>query len=446
MGKYEKNMKLKDLKKHTIVCIGLGAEIAGLIDYLYAKKLNKKIVVLDNKNKTDLLSRYPKFKKYKNIVFQKDTRSFNELKKFSLIFKSPGAHIDLALRKKLSHEGSLIISPMQLFLELSPSKNIIGVTGTKGKGTTSALIAEILKKAKKKVWLGGNIGIAPFDFIKKIKKSDWLVLELSSFQLEDMNAQLPISVLTNFSPEHLKPADPNNPNHHPSLKHYWQAKLQIVKTKNKNHLFIVNEKLKDDIKKENLQAKIIYFKTSNLATRLPGEHNKENIAAAVTVAKSLKIKDKIIAKAVKNFKGLEHRLEKVTIKKGVEYYNDSFSTIPESTITAIKAFNKPIILLAGGADKGSDFSGLAKIVKQKVKALILFKGLATPRLKREIIKSGFNPKNIFEVDNMKKAVTQSQRQAKSGDIVLMSPAAASFGIFKNYKDRGKQFKQSVLLL
>lgn len=437
-------MNIKELYKHSIACVGLGTEHAAMIDYLYSRGFKGEITILETKSRDELLQRFPKLKKYTKLHWAKDTRSFSKLKEFSLLFKSPGAYFEAKLRKQLHRANVLILSPMQLFVELCPSNNIIGVTGTKGKGTTSSLIAHILKQAKKRVWLGGNIGLAPFVFIAKIKKTDWVVLELSSFQLEDMNAALKIAVFTNFTPEHLKPADPNNPNHHPNLAHYWNSKLQIARAQNKNHVLIVNEKLRKQIKKEKLTGRSIYFTASSLASTLPGEHNKENIAAAVLVAEQIKISKKIIAKAIKNFKGLEYRIEKVASYKGVEYYNDSFSTIPEAAEIAIKAFTQPIILLAGGADKGSDFTRLAKLIVKRVKFLVLLKGKATPRLKKNVLAAGFSSKNIAEVTSMKKAVAISQRQAQSGDVIILSPACASFGLFKNYKDRGKQFKQAVL--
>jgi UDP-N-acetylmuramoylalanine--D-glutamate ligase len=248
----------------------------------------------------------------------------------------------------------------------------------------------MLIKAKKRAWLGGNIGVAPFSFVKKIKKTDWIVLELSSFQLEDTKSSPMISVLTNFSPEHLKPADPHNPNHHPSLSHYWNSKLNIARHQAKDHVFIINSKLKTKIQKEKLRGKIVYFGKSNLSSKLPGEHNKENIAAATEVARIVGISEQSIAHTVKNFKGLPYRLERLGENNNIEYYNDSFSTVPDSTITAINSFSKPIVLLAGGADKDSNFSALAKLIKKRISYLVLFKGPGTNRLLKSLEKINYN--------------------------------------------------------
>ncbi len=434
-------MNLAQLQKHSIACIGFGTENYYLLEYLFNSGYKKSVAIFETASVSELKKRYPQCRFWKNIILIKDTRSIEAFKNYSLLIKSPGAYFPKSFRNKIA---KTIISPIQLFFDLSPSKNIIGVTGTKGKGTTSSLIYEILIKANKRAWLGGNIGVAPFSFIKKIKKNDWIVLELSSFQLEDTNSSPMISVLTNFSPEHLKPADPHNPNHHPSLSHYWNSKLKIGRHQTKNHIFIVNSKLKTKIKKEKLNGKIIYFEKSNLNSKLPGEHNKENIAAAAELARQIGIPQKSIVTTVKNFKGLPYRLERLGEKNGIEYYNDSFSTVPDSTITAINSFSKPIILLAGGADKDSNFRTLAKLIKKRVSYLVLFKGLGTNRLLKALQKINFGTKNTVIVNSMKDAVNSARKKAFAGSIILLSPACASFGVFKNYKDRGNQFKQEFL--
>jgi UDP-N-acetylmuramoylalanine--D-glutamate ligase len=253
-----------------------------------------------------------------------------------------------------------------------------------------------------------------------------------------------ISVLTNFGPEHLKPADPHNPNHHPSLSHYWNSKLKIARHQAKDHVFIINSKLKTKIQKEKLKGKIVYFGKSNLSSKLPGEHNKENIAAATEVARIIGIPKQSIAHTVKNFKGLPYRLERLGEKNNIEYYNDSFSTVPDSTITAINSFSKPIVLLAGGADKDSNFTALAKLIKKRITYLVLFKGPGTNRLLKFLQKINYNKKNTVVVNSMKDAVRAARKKAVPGTIILLSPACASFGVFKNYKDRGNQFKQEFL--
>jgi UDP-N-acetylmuramoylalanine--D-glutamate ligase len=360
-----------------------------------------------------------------------------------------------------------LTSPMKLFFDLSPSKNIIGVTGTKGKGTTASLIYEILKRAGKKTWLGGNIGVAPFSYIDKIKKNDWVVLELSSFQLEDMTVSPKIAVITNLYPEHLKPADPNNPNFHKTLADYWGAKWNIAKYQKKGDKAVLNYELR--IKNHELKSKIYTFSARNqkadcfwldeneikcktnahnslfiIRTSLLGEHNKENVGAAVAVAKIAGVKNEIIKKAVADFKGLPHRLELAGEFKGVKYYDDSFATTPESTIIALKSFVAPIILLLGGADKGSDFTELAKEIKNRVKFVVLLNGKATAGIKKILAEAGYEDTKMKLVDNIEEAVKIARAEAETDDVVLLSTACASFGMFKNYKERGDLFKREVL--
>lgn len=434
-------MTIQKIKEETIAIVGLGSENFALLNFLFTKKVIFPITIFAFQGRQEIERHYPELKKWNHITWVISKPSFNRLKKYSLIIKSPGAFFSPELRKQLKEAGVKVLAPMQLFLDFCPSKNIIGVTGTKGKGTTSSIIASILKKASKKVWLGGNIGIAPFSFIQKIKPTDLIILELSSFQLEDMTSSPHISILTNFTPEHLSAADKNNPNYHPSLTRYWRAKLNIVQHQTEGDYAIINRCLEDEIKNAKLKSKIIFFTTSTLSSNLPGNHNKENIAAAEAVAKILDIPKSVIAAAVQGFKGLPYRLEKVADKQGITYYNDSFATTPSATITALKAFDQPIILIAGGADKGANFKQLGRIIKQQnVKAVILFKGTALKKL----ILTLYKKSAIINIaSSMSLAVKKAQKLAEKGDIILLSPACASFGIFKNYKDRGEQFNRNI---
>ncbi len=434
-------MNLNALETEKIALLGLGSEHYAMLEYLKRRKLRCKATVFDKRPFSQLVKQYPAIAGWKDISWTGAEPQYKNLKTYSLIFRSPGVFMPPVLRQQLKKNGALLTCPMDLFMRLSPSQHIIGVTGTKGKGTTSSLICAILKQARKRVWLGGNIGVAPFSFISKIKAGDWIVLELSSFQLEDMSCSPHIGVLTNLSPEHLAPADPNNPNYHVSLKNYYAAKFNIFKFQDSSDFAIINK----NIKAPKCKSKVLRFGSSSLATPLPGKHNLENIAAAETVAQVIGIKQSVIKQAVQNFKGLEHRLEKVASKKGLTFYNDSFATTPMATITALKAFTQPIILLAGGADKGADFSQLARVIKQQSKAVILLRGVATPRLKRDLLKARYNAKTIFEASSMAMAMKTAKKIAATGDIILLSPACASFGMFKNYKDRGEQFKRQALL-
>jgi len=421
---------IKDLQNKKIAILGLGLENLALVKYLLKHKIKCEITVFDARKEI----------KNKLPIFWQLGKDYNKnLEKFDILFRAPGWPLDCPGIKIAKKKGVKISSPMQLFFELCPTKNIIGVTGTKGKGTTASLIYEILKISGERVWLGGNIGVAPFEFIDKIKKNDWVVLELSSFQLEDMTVSPHISVITNFYSEHLAPADPNNPNYHKTLKDYRDAKLNIAKWQSKNDYLILNSKLKN----LKIDSKKIYFKKSELLSKLIGEHNKENVAAAVAVAKIVGIKSKTIKKAVANFKGLEHRLEFVQEIKGVKYYDDSFATTPEAAIIALKSFYQPVVVLLGGADKGSDFQQLVKEVKKRCKFVVLLNGKSTPRIKKQLLKVSYETSRMKLVNNIVDAVKTAGVKAVAGDVVLLSTACASFGMFKNYKERGNLFKEQV---
>lgn len=443
--------------------LGLGIENQALIKYLLKHKVGCEITICDRRDEKylgDNLRLLRRLSAPRNDIKMQLGKKYNKnLEKFDILFRAPGWPITnltptLSLKRRGSRSGvkaGEVSSPMQFFLELCPTKNIIGVTGTKGKGTTSSLIYEILKKSGKKVWLGGNIGVAPFEFFDKIKTNDWVVLELSSFQLEDMTVSPHIAVITNFYPEHLAPADPNNPNFHKSLKDYWAAKLNIAKYQTKNDYLIYNfqfsslkqfsiHRLAD---KSRIKSKVVYFKKSELPSQLVGEHNKENIAAAVEAAKIIGIKNEVIIKTVADFNGLEHRIELVRELKGIKYYDDSFATTPEATITALKSFSSPIIVLLGGAEKKSDFRELAREAAKRIRFAVLLDGKSTLRIKRELLKANIQANKMKLVNNINEAVKLAQSQAAPGDIVLLSTACASFGMFKNYKERGNLFKEAV---
>ena len=436
--------KLNYLKGKKIALLGFGLDNQALLALLNTVKIRADITICDARPLASLVSAKSAYSK---INYQLGKKFNKNLDKFDIMFRSPGWPVSCpGIQAALKNGQTELSSPLNLFFELAATKNIIGVTGTKGKGTTATLIYKILRDAGKKVWLGGNIGIAPLTFINKIKPNDYVVLELSSFQLEDLKYSPRIAVITNLFKEHLAPADPNNPNFHSSLATYWQAKLNIARHQENKYLvanYTLQTKLVKKSPKQKLPGKIIYFRINSLPSKLVGDFNRENVGAMVAVAEILKIKPAIYKKTIANFKNLEHRLEFVAKIKGVKYFDNSFSTTPESTVLDLKSFHAPLIQIAGGADKGANFQPLAQTIKNKVKFLILLSGNGTERLKKELRQIKFPKEKITEVDSMAKAVNAARAQAASGDIVLLSTACASFGLFKNYKERGNLFKKYV---
>ncbi|MEI7452229.1 MAG: UDP-N-acetylmuramoyl-L-alanine--D-glutamate ligase [Candidatus Falkowbacteria bacterium] len=441
-------LNLSTLNHKDIAILGLGVENQALLDYLLKQKLESTFTICDKRSLSSLGELYQKYKKHKNIYWRLEADFNTDLHNFDYLFRAPGwpLHCSGIIAAQKLNKKIAVTSPMNFFFAHCPTKNIIGVTGTKGKGTTSSLIFKILKEAQKKVYLGGNIGIAPINFLNKIKKTDFVVLELSSFQLEDLAYSPKISVITNIYKEHLSPADPNNPNYHKSYADYIKAKLSIAIYQKAGNFLFLNEKSKKvlDQRKFNLgYGRKIYFTESTLPSRLVGNYNKENIAAAVAVAKLLKIKNSITEKAVKNFVGLEHRLEFVTEINGVKYFDNSFATTPESSAMDLDSFSTDIILLAGGADKGASFKAFAKNIKERVKFVLLFAGTGTKHLLAELRKINYPEKNIRIMHDMENAVKIAHTKAEIGDTVLLSTGCASFGLFKNYKERGNLFQKYV---
>ncbi|MBU1160584.1 UDP-N-acetylmuramoyl-L-alanine--D-glutamate ligase [Patescibacteria group bacterium] len=504
-------MYYQNLKNKKICMLGLGIENEALIKFLLEKR-NEKIdircpnnlsrdcvrdklfghrmsfTICDRKSKKQLGKRYDELKKYKNINWKLGKNYDKNLSNYNIIFRIAGYPLFSKEIGKAKKFGVEISSATKLFFDLCPSKNIIGVTGTAGKGTTASLIYSILKTAGKSVFLGGNIGIAMFDFFKKIKKHDWIILELSSFQLEDLHKGPKIAVITNFFKDHLAPANPNNSNYHKSMKDYWQAKLNITKFGNQLsiincQLSIVNYQSKQYFFSALDKNADAYFKDKNTLCVMRSTlcvpryaSFKENIAAAALATKLAGVKISDIIQGIKKFKGLKHRLEFVKTINGVKYYTDSCSKTPENTIMALKALGtqetkfpkiappqfssrseenwggaifgnlvsaRKIILIAGGADKGAHFKQLAKEIKKYVKFMILLKGKATTKINNELLKIKYPKNKIKLVYSMKQAIQVAKSHAISGDIILLSPACASFGMFKNYKERGELFKMEV---
>jgi len=434
------------IESKKIALLGLGKDNLAFLSWLLKHDYEGRVTICDHRNKRDLIyliKADPILAKHLSRLQWQTEKFFNQnLDKFELLFRSPGWPLTCPGIKQAIAKNTLVTSAMEFFLLTCPSKNIVGVSGSKGKGTTASLMTAILKANKRKVFLGGNIGIAPFSFFDKIKKTDWIVLELSSFQLEDLHISPPYAILTNIFKEHLSPADPFNPNYHRSYQAYIKAKLQIA-SHGQNKILVANHKLKKILSNKKISGKIIYFKAEKMQSHLKGDYNQENIGAAIALSKALKIKKEVYQKAIGSFSNLEHRLELVMEKNDIQYFNNSFATTPESTILDLISFQKPIVLIAGGADKGSSFKNLAKAIKNKVKALILLEGAATSRIKKEVIQTSFPSQKIENANSMMRAVSLAKKHAQPGDVVLLSTACASFGLFKNYKERGEQFRYYV---
>ena len=461
-----------------VAALGFGVEGESAVDFLLKQKAN--ITVFDEKKEEDFDTE--KLKKYKTAGVEFIFGPFGDLVSFDVIVRSPGVNPNIKSLKEARREGILVVTGIDIFLNISPAYSI-GVTGTKGKGTTSTLIYEMLKKAKSEVFLGGNIGTPPLSFLDELTPRSTVVLELSSFQLFDVTKSPNIAVVLMVTSEHM--------DFHASEEEYAMAKANILKFQkpgdgsthstssgqvgsplsyavinvdyeNSRHMKEAAHVAVFEVSRKQTVALGTYIEGSSLIfvgqngkkekiintgdVFIPGGHNLENIGAAVAVAKIMGISNESITEVLKTFKGLKYRLQFVREVNGVRYYNDSFGTTPESTIAAIRAFKNPKIIILGGSSKGSDFSKLAKVISEEptIKTIIGI-GIEWPRIKEALRVAGVtSPEIIEDCTSMGVIVETAKSEAQAGDVVILSPACASFDMFKNYKDRGNQFEEAVL--
>ena len=458
-----KNEKLEEfnnfLDEKQVAIIGMGVSNIPLLDYFYDK--NAKVTVFSTNVLSDEIME--KINKYRYEV-ELGEDNLSRLKGFDIIFRSPSALPTKHEFQSAVKKGAILTSEIEMVLKLAPCK-IIGVTGTEGKTTTTSLIYEICKKAGYNCFLGGNIGKPIFTKINQMKPEDIVILELSSFQLMGMTVSPNIAVVTNIFPDHL--------NVHKSYEEYQDAKKSIYRNQTEEGIVILNkdneitEKFADEVK-----GKTIFFSSTKKLKngyvydredgfikkctdgkcekilnkndiKLRGIHNYENICAALAATETVASKEAQI-EAVKNFKGVEHRLEFVREIDGVKYYNDSIGTSPASTIAGLNAFDENIILLAGGSDKGLDYKEIGEVIAKKVGTLILT-GPTAQKIE-EATKQALSEEKSIEIihtNNLEESVKVAKEKAKEGDIVLLSPASASFDSFKNFEERGNYFKTLV---
>lgn len=374
-----------------------------------------------------------------------------------MLIRTPGMRPDLPQIQAAKKRGAKITSEMELFFELCPCK-IIGVTGSDGKTTTSTLIYNLLKQEGHTVYLGGNIGTPLLPKIEIMEKGQYAVVELSSFQLQTMRKSPHISVITNISPNHLDV--------HKSMEEYIEAKKNIFLHQTKTGRLILNadneitaglvSEAKGNVttftrSEENANivlrdGKIYMDGTAVLDTAdimLPGMHNVENYMAAIAAVQKI-VKPATIRKVAKNFAGVEHRIEYVREVDGVKFYNDSIASSPSRTRAGLNSFEQKIILIAGGYDKRIPFDQFGHDVKAKVKRLYLI-GATASKIKDAVVRAydGKKTMPLFIYPTLEQAVKEAYMGAEAGDIVMLSPACASFDMFKNFEERGKRYKELV---
>ncbi len=458
---YDDYMKYLATKKIAVVGLGIGN-----LDFFKHLVINGlEVTGFDKSNDfadlKEFISSYPKA----SLVTGSDYLS--HLKGFNIIFKTQSMKRDLPEFMEEINRSALLTSEMWEFFKYCNNK-IIGITGSSGKTTTTTLVAEMLKRQGYKVWLGGNIGSPLFHKLKEIKKDDIIVLELASCQLQMFGSKSPnISVVTNISPNHL--------DFHDSYDEYIYSKSLIFKNQKSGDRLVLNyddQTTKDFLKDTSSQVYMFsgkskkedpefigaYIKDGHIYTNIdnninrvldikdiliPGSHNVENYMAAILATYGLVEKDAIV-KTAKEFGGVEHRIEFVREINNIKFYNDSIGTTPSRTIASVEAFNQKVILITGGYDKNIPYDIMGPLIKDKVKALVLM-GQTKNKILQAYKDYGCDIP-VFEVDNMEDAVNMAYKAASDYDIVIMSPASASFDMYKNFEEKGNIFKKIVLSL
>ena len=413
---------------------------------------NNEIIVTDGKEqKEELVSELESLGV--KVIITSDQLSLLD-DNFDYVIKNPGIKYDNPVVVKAKELGIKVINEVEMaYSFLDKSVNIIGVTGSNGKTTTTTLISEFMKNSFDNVYLGGNIGIPLSNFVRDIKPNSYLVLEISDHQLCDMyDFKTNVSVLTNITPTHL--------DFHKSYEVYQMTKKKIFNNHTSDDLAVINKddevsmKITDDIKSTKVyyghdKTNLVYYDEEGIYYDgklviklddiiLKGKHNYQNIMGAIIAVKKYGVTDEVIQKVLKEFKGVEHRLEYVDTIDGVTYYNDSKATNCVSTITALNSFDKPTILLLGGYDRGHSFHDLDDSMKN-VKCVVCF-GETKNR-----IEEFCNDLNIkcYKNDTLKEAMNVVKDICAPGDVVLLSPACASWDQYDRFEDRGDEFKKLV---
>lgn len=451
-----------EIKNKKILVLGLGITGISTIKTLY--NLGAEIIISDNKSYEDLenilkeLSHIPM-----ECHFNSEDFNFSDI---DLIIKSPGIPPNSYFAKKGKDYNIEIITDLELAYRCFKRKNMITITGSNGKTTSTVLVGEIFKNAGYNTHVVGNIGTAILDRISRSEEDDVFIIEASSFQLENtVDFRPKVSLITNISEDHI--------DWHGSYENYINSKLKIFSNQKQEDYIVLNyddeilrtlegkivphiiwfssrERLEDGIflDDNNIVVNCCGYKDLTLSLdniKVKGIHNIENILGAISIALIYNIDIEIIRKTIENFNGLEHRLEFVKDIGGIKFYNDSKGTNVLSSIKAIEAIESPIILIAGGYNKNSNYEEFVKAFDKKVKKLILI-GETRELLRKEAIKYKFNKEDIVTVDSMEEAVKESYKNAIRGDNILLSPASASWDQYKNFEERGNDFKKAVFSL
>jgi len=448
-----------DLKGKNVLVVGLGR--SGLASARFLKKHGAFVIGFDEKAEEQFKEEKNDAQKLLDEIYYCEIPD-EFIDRVQLVIVSPGVPLSKRPLVLAHKKGIEVIGEIELAYRFCKSKNIVAITGTNGKTTTTTLVGEILKKQYEDVVVCGNIGLPFIDTIETSSEDTIFVLEISSFQLETIKYFKPkIGCILNITPDHL--------NRHLTMENYTKAKMRIFENIDEMGYTVLNydnnitrdliglakgnvivfSKTKTQF--ENVvfvENDVIYFtfegKTQEVMKKdeifIPGQHNLENALAAISCTLPFGIEKDTIEQVLKTFRGVEHRIEFVAEINGIKFYNDSKGTNTDAAEKALNAFENPIILIAGGYDKGESFEKFASLVAKKVKKVFLL-GQTKQKIASELERIGY--KNFEFVSTLKEAVRKSFECAQNGDIVLLSPACASWDMFENYEQRGRMFKEYV---
>lgn len=440
----------------NVAVVGIGVSNIPLINFLM--KLGAKVTAFDMKKENELGKIASEFKS-KGIKLELGEGYLDKLTGFEVVFKTPSMRIDCEALVRAKNEGAYITSEMEEFVKYCKGK-IYGITGSDGKTTTTTIISKLLEAQGYKTWVGGNIGTPLFSNIEEINSEDMVVLELSSFQLMTMDSPIDVSIVTNLAPNHL--------DMHKDMQEYIDAKKNIFLYQNEDNVLVLNreneitygfeKEAKGHIREFSSQRVIpngSYYKDGTLYLEgkevckkndivIKGMHNVENYLAAFIATKD-DVEIKTMKKVAETFAGVEHRCELVREIDGVKYYNDSIASSPTRTLAGLFAFERKVILIAGGYDKHIPFEPLAEQGYPFIKEIILMgdtKYLIKEAFDKLKLEKGIEVPSIM-VNSLEEAVIKAKEIAINGDIITLSPACASFDMFPNFAVRGNRFKEIV---
>lgn len=438
-------------KDKKITIMGLGLLGGALNDAIFLAQNGAILTITDLKTEIELKSSLDKLKKFTNIKYVLGKHDIKDFQNADMVLQPGNIREDSVYIVEARKNNIPVFVSESLFIKHAEGVKVVGITGTRGKTMTTMLVHEILSKSikDKSVYLGGNIrNTSTLALLNKVKSGDIVVMELDSWALHglgDLKISPHISVFTSFMEDHMNHYGSATLTTSQAMQKYFADKANIFKYQNKEDTLIINPNLNKLINKNSTKAKIIKTnakQVQNFKFIVPGEHQKMNLALAYEVVKLFNVKESQIKKVVKEFKGVEGRLEFLREYKGIKIYNDNNATTPEATIAGINAFtlklNQKLILICGGASKNIKLDNFVKNINQKVSRMYLIPGTGTEELLKFKLKT-----EVIQNSDFKTLIKESIKSAKKGDIVLFSPAFASFGMFNNEYDRNDQFVKII---